>query len=399
MVQRTQYMDKLKKMKDKKIIKVITGIRRCGKSTLLLLFCNYLKECGVEDDQIVTINFEDIASEPLLDYRKLHEFVANHLIPGKMSYVFLDEIQNVPQFQKTVDSLFIKDDVDVYMTGSNAQLLSGELATLLSGRYVEISMLPLSFAEYHELVGGDKRDDWNDYFKNGGFPYAALIEDEDIRRDYLMGICNTVLLKDIVARKRINDVPLLESVIRFLFDNVGCIVSSKKIADSLTSYGRKTTSVTVESYIEALTGAFVLYKAGRYDVKGKQFMKSLEKYYLVDVGLRRMLLGDKNADIGHILENIVYLELLRRGYTVSIGKVDDKEIDFIAVKGSNKLYYQVAASVLDPATYEREITPLKKVTDHYPKVILSMDELPMGEDGINQVNIVDFLLQKQGMTG
>ena len=399
MVQRTQYMDKLKKMKDKKIIKVITGIRRCGKSTLLLLFCNYLKECGVEDDQIVTINFEDIASEPLLDYRKLHEFVANHLIPGKMSYVFLDEIQNVPQFQKTVDSLFIKDDVDVYMTGSNAQLLSGELATLLSGRYVEISMLPLSFAEYHELVGGDKRDDWNDYFKNGGFPYAALIEDEDIRRDYLMGIYNTVLLKDIVARKRINDVPLLESVIRFLFDNVGCIVSSKKIADSLTSYGRKTTSVTVESYIEALTGAFVLYKAGRYDVKGKQFLKSLEKYYLVDVGLRRMLLGDKNADIGHILENIVYLELLRRGYTVSIGKVDDKEIDFIAVKGSNKLYYQVAASVLDPATYEREITPLKKVTDHYPKVILSMDELPMGEDGINQVNIVDFLLQKQGMTG
>jgi predicted AAA+ superfamily ATPase len=204
-----------------------------------------------------------------------------------MTYIFLDEIQNVPQFQKAVDSLFIKDNVDVYITGSNAQMLSGELATLLSGRYIEVSMLPLSFGEYYEMVGGDKRDAWNSYFRNGGFPYTAAIEDEEIRRDYLMGIYNTVLLKDVVARKRISDIPLLESVIKFLFDNIGNIVSSKKIADSLTSYGRKTTSVTVENYIEALTGAFVLYKAGRYDVKGKQHLKSLEKYYLVDVGLQR----------------------------------------------------------------------------------------------------------------
>jgi predicted AAA+ superfamily ATPase len=306
----------------------------------------------------------------------------------------LDEIQNVPQFQKTVDSLFIRDNVDVYITGSNAQMLSGELATLLSGRYIEISILPLSFAEYYELVGVDQRNAWNSYYRNGGFPYTAAIKDEDIRRDYLTGIYNTVLLKDIVARKHISDIPLLESVIKFLFDNVGNIVSSKKIADSLTSYGRKTTSVTVESYIEALIEAFILYKVGRYDVKGKQHLKSLEKYYLVDVSLRRLLLGDKNADIGHILENIVYLELLRRGYTVSIGKVEDKEIDFIASSGGDIIYYQVAASILDPATFEREIAPLKKVTDHYPKFILSMDELPMGEDGIKQVNIVDFLLEK-----
>ncbi len=392
MVQRKQYMEKLTRMKDKKIIKVITGIRRCGKSTLLLMFRAYLKECGIEDNQIISINFEDVTNEHLLDYRKLHDYVTKHLIPGKMTYVFLDEIQNVPQFQKAVDSLFIKDDVDVYITGSNAQMLSGELATLLSGRYIEISMLPLSFAEYYELVGGDQRDAWNSYFKNGGFPYVAVIEDEDIRRDYLMGIYNTVLLKDVVARKRINDIPLLESVIKFLFDNIGNIVSSKKIADSLTSYGRKTTSVTVENYIEALTSAFILYKANRYDVKGKQHLKSLEKYYLVDLGLRRMLLGDKNADIGHILENIVYLELLRRGYTVDIGKVDDKEIDFIAMLGSDKVYYQVSATILDPATFEREIAPLKKVADHYPKFIISMDELPMDEDGIKQINIVDFLL-------
>jgi len=394
MVQRRQYMEKLKKMKDKKIIKVITGIRRCGKSTLLLMFRTYLKECGIEDNQIISVNFEDLANEHLLDYRKLHDYVAKQLIPGKMTYVFLDEIQNVPQFQKVVDSLFIKDNVDVYITGSNAMMLSGELATLLSGRYIEISMLPLSFAEYYEMVGGDQRDAWNLYFKNGGFPYTAAIEDEDIRRDYLMGIYNTVLLKDVVARKRISDIPLLESVIKFLFDNIGNIVSAKKIADSLTSYGRKTTSVTVENYVEALTSAFILYKANRYDVKGKQHLKSLEKYYLVDIGLRRMLLGDKNADIGHILENIVYLELLRRGYTVDIGKVDDKEIDFIATIGGDKVYYQVSASILDPATFEREIAPLKKVADHYPKFILSMDELPMDDDGIKQINIVDFLLGK-----
>ncbi|MDK2941255.1 MAG: uncharacterized protein PWP56_768 [Acetobacterium sp.] len=392
MVPRKQYMEKLKKMKDKNIIKMITGIRRCGKSTLLLMFRAYLKECGIADNQIISVNFEDVANEHLLDYRRLHEYVTAQLVPGKMTYVFLDEVQNVPQFQKAVDSLFIKDDVDVYITGSNAQMLSGELATLLSGRYVEISMLPLSFAEYYELVGGEKRDVWNSYFKNGGFPYTAFIKDEDIRRDYLMGIYNTVLLKDVVARKRISDIPLLESVIRFIFDNIGNIVSSKKIADSLTSYGRKTTSVTVENYIEALTGAFVLYKANRYDVKGKQHLKSLEKYYLVDIGLRRMLLGDKNADIGHILENIVYLELLRRGYTVDIGKIDDKEIDFIATIGGDKVYFQVSATILDPATFEREIAPLKKVADHYPKFIISMDELPMDEDGIKQVNIIDFLL-------
>ena len=393
MVQRKQYMEKLKKMKDKKIIKVVTGIRRCGKSTLLLMFRTYLKECGTMDNQIISVNFEDMANEPLLDCKKLHEYITERLIPGKMTYVFLDEIQNVPQFQKAVDSLFTKDNVDVYITGSNANLLSGELATLLSGRYIEINMLPLSFAEYYELVGGEKRDAWNSYYRNGGFPYTATIEDDDIRRDYLLGIYKTVLLKDVVARKRISDVFLLEMVIKFLFDNIGNIVSAKKIADNLTSYGRKTTSVTVESYIEALTGAFVLYKTGRYDIKGKQYLKSLEKYYLVDIGLRHMLLGDKNTDIGHLLENIVYLELLRRGYTVSIGKVDDKEIDFIAVKGDSKVYYQVAASILDPTTFEREIAPLKKVADHYPKFILSMDELPMGVDGIKQINVVDFLLE------
>ena len=254
-------------------------------------------------------------------------------------------------------------------------------------------MLPLSFAEYYELKGGDRRDAWNEYFRRGGFPFAASLEDEGVWRDYLLGIYHTVLLKDIVARKGVSDVPVLESVTGFLFDNVGNMVSSKKIADSLTSDGRKTTSITVENYINALSESFFLYKAGRYNIKGKQYLKSLEKYYLVDLGLRRMLLGDSAADVGHLLENIVYLELIRRGYQVKIGKVGELEVDFVAVKGSDRRYFQVAASVLDPATFTREIAPLKAVKDNYPKAILTLDEIPLEHEGIQQINIVEFLVK------
>ena len=393
MVQRRQYMDKLIKMKDEKIIRVITGIRRCGKSTLLALFQTYLKRNGVADDQIISINFEDLQYESLLEYRRLYEYVLARLAPGERTYVFLDEVQSVLNFQKTVDSLYIRDNVDVYITGSNAYLLSGDLATLLSGRYIEINMLPLSFAEYFELKGGDKRETFAAYYTNGAFPQAAVIADDGVRAEYIRGIYNTVLLKDIVARKKIADVELLESVMRFLLDNIGNIVSSNKIAGSLTAFGRKTTSITVESYLSALTDAYVLYKASRYDIKGKQHLKSLEKYYAADVSLRHLALGERNRDIGRALENIVYLELIRRGYAVRVGKVGEKEIDFVATDGSSRIYYQVAASVLDPATFEREIEPLRMIRDHYPKFILTMDELPIGQDGIQQRNIVDFLLE------
>lgn len=392
MVKRKQYLDKLIKLKDKQVIKVVTGVRRCGKSTLLLQFQEHLREQGVDGEQIIFLNLEKLENEPLLEYHALYDYITERLAPGRMTYIFLDEIQNVPGFEKAVDSLFAMEWTDIYITGSNARMLSGELATLLSGRYVEIQMLPLSFAEYYTLVGGDRREAWNAYFVSGGFPYTAYIEEEDIRRDYLQGIYHTVLLKDIVERKRIQDVTLLESVVRFLFDNVGNIVSSKKIADSLTSYGRKTTSATVENYIRALEESFILYRAGRYDVKGKQYLKSLEKYYLVDQGLRGLLSGSSSRDIGHVLENIVYLELLRRGYQVQVGKVGNQEIDFVAGKGSDRIYYQVAASILDEQTYQREIAPLKMVHDHYPKYIVTMDEVPVGEDGIRQVNVVEFLL-------
>ena len=392
MVKRTEYLEKLKKIKDMQIIKVITGVRRCGKSTLLSQFKNFLIESGVLEEQIISINFEDLKFEDLKDYKLLYQYINERLVPNKKNYIFIDEIQEVENFQRAVDSLFIKDNTDIYITGSNAMMLSGELATLLSGRYIEISILPLSFSEYLELdETQDVRQTWNKYFENGGFPYAIQIKDDDIRKDYLTGIYNTVLLKDIVARNKVQDITLLESVVKFLFENIGNIVSPKKIADTLVSYGRKTTSSTVENYIEALKSSFILYKAGRYDIKGKQYLKSLEKYYIVDIGLRKLLINKKHSDIGHILENIVYLELIRRGYTVYIGKIGDLEIDFIAERNNEREYYQVSATILDENTFKREIMPLKKVKDNFQKFIISMDEINLSEDGIKHINILDFL--------
>ena len=393
MVERQEYMQKLIQWKDRQVIKVVTGVRRCGKSTLLLMFREFLEKNGVDSKKCISINFEDLRYEELKDYHKLYVYIMEHVTEEGRYYIFLDEIQLVPDFQKAVDSLYLHENVDLYLTGSNAAMLSGELATMLSGRYVEIRMLPLSFREYYELVGGDRKEAFNAYYRKGGFPYAALLHEEAIRRDYLMGIYNTVLLKDIVERKRIADVPLLEGIIRFLADNIGNVVSVKKISDSLTSDGRKTTAMTVDGYVQALKDAFILYEANRYDVKGKQYLRSLEKYYLVDIGLRSLLLGERVRDVGRILENIVYLELLRRGYRVSVGKVDTLEVDFVAESGDERIYYQVSASVLDPATYDREFRPLKRIHDNYPKYVLSMDDLPMGEDGIRQMNIIDFLLE------
>ena len=391
---RENYLKRIRNFYDDgSIIKVITGIRRCGKSTLLKQFQSYLLDSGVNQEQIITINFEDVENEKLLDYHTLHSYVTERLVPNKTTYILLDEIQAVPNFQKAVDSLFLHENTDIYITGSNAHLLSGELATLLSGRYIEIPMLPLSFSEYLELSGLEKHEAWQKYFLYGGFPYAVQIEDDAIRHDYLDGIYHTVLIKDIASRKRINDINLLESIIKFMFDNIGNIVSSKKIADSLTSFGRKTTSLTTENYVTALTEAFILYKAERYDIQGKQHLKSLEKYYVVDMGLRQLLLGNRRRDIGHILENIVYLELIRRGYNVSIGKVGELEVDFVAERSGEIEYYQVSATVMSEDTFNREIAPLKRIRDNYPKYIITMDEMPMDEDGIKIVNVIDFLLQ------
>lgn len=397
MIIRTEFLKKLIKFKDKQLIKVVTGIRRCGKSTLFKLFQNYLLNNGVKENQIISINFEDIDFEELTDYKKLYEYIKSKILRDKKNYIFLDEIQNVKNFQKVVDSLYIKENIDLYITGSNAYFLSGELATLLSGRYVEIKMLPLSFKEYLSTFE-DKTDisrKFRTYIETSSFPYILELRDKDLIRDYLGGIYNTVILKDVVARKNISDITMLESVIKFMFDNIGNITSIKKISDTMTSAGRKISSPTIESYLSALIDSFILYKIGRYDIAGKQYLKTAEKYYAVDMGLKNFLLGTKNNNIGHNLENIVFLELLRRGYEIYIGKIGTLEIDFIGIKNGITQYFQVSQTVLDENTLERELKPLLSVKDHNEKFLLTLDEQPLTtHNGIKQINIIDWLLYK-----
>ena len=395
-IERKDDLDKLIAFKDKQLIKVVTGIRRCGKSTLLKLYQQWLRDNGVEGQQIVSVNFEDLDFEELTDYKKLYAYLKERLVEEKMTYIFLDEIQNVENFPKVVDSLYIKDNVDIYITGSNAYMLSSEIATLISGRYVQIEMLPLSFKEYMESTGSkeDRGVKYTEYLMNSSFPYALNLKDQpDEIRDYLESIYNTILVKDIVSRKKITDTMMLKSVLRFVFDNIGSPLSSKKIADTMTSAGRKIDPKTVERYLDSLAESYIVYQAKRYNIKGKQHLKTLEKYYVVDIGLRFMLLGNKRADAGHILENVVYLELLRRGYDVYVGKVDEFEVDFVAQNSKGTIYYQVALSTRDESTLERELRPLKAIRDHYPKVLLTMDEDPEAHyDGIRRINARDWLL-------
>ena len=395
-LQRKEYLNKLIVFKDKQLIKVVTGIRRCGKSTLLEIYQNWLLEHGTEEEQIISINFEDIDFEELTDYRKLYAYLKERLVPGKMTYIFLDEIQHVEDFPKVVDSLHIKKNVDIYITGSNAYMLSSEIATLISGRYVQIEMLPLSFKEYMESTGSmaDRGVKYTEYLENSSFPYTLELKGQpDEIRDYLEGLYNTIVVKDIVSRKRITDTMMLKSVLRFVFDNIGNPLSSKKIADTMTSDGRKIDTKTVEKYLEALTESYIIYQAKRYNIKGKQYLKTLEKYYVVDIGLRYMLLGSRQMDAGHILENVVYLELLRRGYDVYVGKIDSFEVNFVAQNSKGILYYQVALSVRDEKTLERELRPLMAIRDHYPKMILTLDDDPEAQyDGIRRINARDWLL-------
>lgn len=396
MIQRDQYLNELLAFRDTKLIKVVSGIRRCGKSTLFELYQEHLLNDGVEPRQIIAINFEDLEYDELQDYKALYAYIKERLVPDKMNYIFLDEIQNVPQFQKAVDSLFIKKNCDVYITGSNAYLLSGELATLLSGRYVEIKMLPLSFREYLSAMP-DRTDldrKYAAYLTDSSFPGAIELKTRKKVREYLSGIYHTILMKDIAARLKIQDILMLESVVRFMFDNIGNVCSTKKIADSMTSAGRGISVHTVERYLDALVNSYVLYPVSRYDVKGKQILQTGEKYYVCDIGLRYFLLGSKNADRGHILENIIYLELLRRGYDIHIGKVGTGEVDFIADGEDGREYYQVALTVRDEATLHRELSPLDAIDDHNPKYLLTLDnDPPTDYKGIKQLNAIDWLLK------
>lgn len=396
LIQREEYLNKLIALKDKKIIKVVTGVRRCGKSKLLEMYRKWLLEQGVEEERIVSINFEDLDFEDLTDYKKLHTYLKEHLVKDNMTYIFLDEIQNVEQFPKVVDSLYIKDNVDIYITGSNAHMLSSEIATLLSGRYIQIEMLPLSFKEYMISTGSmnDRGIKYVDYLQNSSFPYTLELEGQsDEIRSYLEGLYNTIVVKDIINHSKISEPMMLKSILKFIFDNIGNPLSSKKIADTMTSSGRRIDTRTVEKYLDALTESYIIYQAKRYNIKGKQYLKTLEKYYVVDIGLRLMLFGSKQIDAGRILENIVYLELLRRGYDVYVGKVDEFEVDFVAQNGKGTTYFQVALSVRDEKTLERELRSLRAIKDHYPKILLTMDDDPeVHYDGIRRINARDWLL-------
>lgn len=395
-ISRKEYLDKLIAFKDKQIIKVITGVRRCGKSTIMEIYQDYLKSQGVKEEQIVSVNLEDFDLYELHEAKNLHSYIKERILQDKTTYIFIDEVQQCQEFPRVIDSLFLKKNVDIYVTGSNAYMLSSEIATLISGRYVEIKMLPLSFKEYVESTGNNNElaRKYSEYIQNSSFPYALNLKGQPKElKDYLDAIFNTIVVKDIAKRNKITDTMMLESVTRFVFDNIGSQLSTKKIADTMTSYGRKIDVKTVEKYLKSLMQSFIVYEAKRYNVKGKQYLKTLEKYYVVDIGMRYMLLGTSSIDVGHMLENVVYLELLRRGYDVYIGKIEDLEVDFVAMSPKKTIYFQVAATVRDEKTLKRELASLQKITDNYPKIILTLDEDPEADyDGIRRINALDWLM-------
>ena len=407
-IDRKEYLDFLVKSKDRQIIKVISGVRRCGKSTLFEIYKDFLLENGVAKNQIISINFEDIDYEELTDYKKLYEYIKSKMIGDKKNYIFLDEIQHVDKFEKVVDSLFIKENTDLYITGSNAYFMSSELATLLSGRYIKLKMLPLSFKEYYqaklEYEKMEQKENrisktliqyYNEYIVNSSFPYTLQL-DSNLKNihEYLSGIYNSVLLKDIVARLKISDVMRLESVVKYIFDNIGNLTSLSKIANTLTSMGRKTDAKTIEKYIRGLTDSLLVHEVSRYNIKGREFLSTLSKYYVADLGLRQMILGNRNIDMGHILENIIYLELLRRKGNIYVGQFDKNEIDFVIVNSNEIEYYQVALTVLDENTLKRELDAFKNIKDNYPKYLITLDDVMVNTDydGIKVVNALEWLL-------
>lgn len=404
MVQRKEYLDQLINWRDEQVIKVVTGIRRCGKSTLLLQFQQWLKENEVTDEQIVSVNFEELEYEELLDYKKLYQYLKERLVSGKTTYIFLDEIQKVSSFEKVVDSLYVKPNVDLYITGSNAYMLSGDLATLLTGRYVEIKMLPLSFGEFLSMTGLEPEQGFSEYLRSGGMPYIAAMNRTDEKvSTYLEGIYNTVIVKDIEDRqarkesdpskRKITDIALLKTIAKYLASVIGNPVSVRSITDYLISNGRKISPNTVNDYVEALTESFIFYPAERFDIVGKQLLKANRKMYIVDLGLRNHILPRRSYDLGFSLENMVYFELLRRGYKVTIGRVGNTEVDFVAEKRGAYEYFQVTADMTAKETFDREIRPLENIRDNYEKTILTMDRLTPGNyNGIQVRYLLDWLI-------
>lgn len=398
-LERKDYLDWLIKWKDQQIIKVVTGVRRCGKSTLFHIFQDYLLENGVQWEQITAINFEDLDYEELTDYKALFRYVKARLIPDKMNYIFLDEIQHVASYEKAVDSLLLRENCDVYITGSNAYFLSGELATLLTGRYVELSMMPLSFREFCDGLEdepGSPANRFSRYVTTGSFPYVLKYGyGQQEAKEYMNGIYSTILLNDVVKRLKISDVNMLEAITRFLMHNIGNRTSPATIANTMKSNQLKIDPKTVDRYLRGLTDSLLFYEVRRYNIKGKQFLSSLNKFYVCDVAMRNMLARSKDTDIGHILENIVYLELRRRYPEVYVGQWGtDGEVDFVAIEHGNPTYFQVAQTTLDERVLARELLPLRQIDDNYPKYLLTLDEVfgQMNYDGIQKMNVLNWLL-------
>jgi predicted AAA+ superfamily ATPase len=399
MIKRETYMKKLRALRDEHVIKVVTGVRRSGKSTVLEMFKDELLASKVSQNQIIFINFEEPeAIEAEYEWRKVYDQIRSRLLSDKMNYIFLDEVQNVPEFEKMVDGLHAKKNTDIYLTGSNARFLSSELATLLSGRYIEIKMLPFSFKEYASAYDNpDTTQLFQDYMSYGSFPQVASFVKNaktDVTSDYLTGIFNTVMIKDVMTRRGMSNVRTAENIMRFMLDNIGNLTSPKSISDTMISDNQAVSRPTVVNYLSALTESFLLYPASRYDIKGKKLLQNLEKYYAVDTGLRRVVLGAKaEVDTGRILENIVYLELLRRENVVRIGRTGEKEIDFVTTdKDGVTSYYQVALSVRDEKTLERELASLRGIDDN-AKYLLTLDPEERNFDGIRQINAIKWLLK------
>ncbi len=410
-VSRVEYLDWLHRWKDKEVIKVVSGVRRCGKSTLLSMFQDELLEQGVGRERLISINFEDVENEALTDYRALHSHIIERLSDGTTTYIFLDEVQHVEGFEKVLDSLSIRPYCDVYVTGSNAYMLSGELATLLTGRYVELKMLPLSFKEFclgacdvgddakptdpAQWEAGSKDAAFSRFLKAGSFPYLLeLLDDEKNAMEYLHDLYQSILYKDIVARMKVGDAALLERVGKTLASGVGSLVSINKMANTLRSSGRPVDQKTVDKYVDGFVDSMLFYEAARWDIKGRKLLSRISKYYIVDTGLRRNLVEGSSNDLGHLLENVVYLELKRRGGAVHVGAVEDGEVDFVVVDGERIQYYQVAASVLDAKTLDRELAAFRKIKDNHPKTLLVLDRvLAVADiDGVKIANAVDWLL-------
>ena len=383
---RNDYLDFLIKLKDKEVIKAVTGVKGCGKSTLFILYKKYLLENGVKDNQIISLNFEDTSD--ISNWRELYNYINDKIISSEMYYVFLDEVEILNQFEKLINGLFLNKNIDLYVTFSNSKMIPLKL----TGRYIEIHMLLLSFSEFLEYYGRENElKKYNTYIENGGFPYLLNLDNNsDLIRNYLDGIYNTILLKDVVSRNNVKDTLILESIVKFLFDSIGQIVSTNKISATLNSNNRKNSVNTIENYLSYLLDSYLIYKVSRYDIRGKEYLKTGDKYYVCDLGLRNYLLGGIK-DLGSILENVIFLELKRKGYQIYIGKYDDLEVDFVLKNNDGLKYVQVALSVRDEKTLKREINVLQKIKDNYPKYLITLDYDKVDYEGIRQIPALEFL--------